>query len=111
MHFDQELATRCCCNFRDPGFSLDGGSFEANRNCSGDVEDLRSFAQALIPVPGMGPSGFPQSRPHERCIASAIRVRSSVKFPMRRFGSRRTQPASVGGSRASTCKDSFRLVS
>ena len=62
MGFDgQELATRwsIVAKLRNPGFSWDGGSYTANRNGSGDVEGLRSYAQALIPVLDMAPTGFP----------------------------------------------------
>ena len=62
MGFDgQELATRwsIVAKLRNTGFSWDIGSYKANGNCSGDVEGLRSYAQALIPVLDMPPSGFP----------------------------------------------------
>ena len=61
MGFDgQELATRwpIVVKLRNPGFSWDIGSCKANGNGSGDVEGLRSYAQALIPVLDMPLRGF-----------------------------------------------------
>ena len=61
MGFDgQELATRwsIVAKLRKYEFPLDGGSYKANRNGSGDVEGLRSNAHALIPTLHMAQSGF-----------------------------------------------------
>ena len=51
MGFDgRELAVRwsIVAQLRNPGFSWDGGSYEANRNVSGDVQGL--VAQIKLPV-------------------------------------------------------------
>ena len=57
---DQELAARwsTVAKLRNRVFSWNGDSFKANRNGFGDVEGLRSYAQALIPVLDREPSGF-----------------------------------------------------
>ena len=80
---DQELAARwsMVAKFRNPGFSWDGGSYEANRNGSGDVQGLCSNAQALIPVPDMAPSGF-SSHASMRDALQAVRKTHEVFGPI-----------------------------
>ena len=60
-----ELATRWSnvAKLRNPVFFRDCGSYKAKRNGPGGVEGLRSYAQALIPVLDMAPSGFPVTPP------------------------------------------------
>ena len=76
MGFDgQELAARwsIVAQLRKPGFSWDGGSYKANRNGSGDVQGLCSSA-SVDSSASHGTKRFPQSRLHERCIASGAQI-------------------------------------
>ena len=62
---------------RDPGLSWDGGSHNANRNGSGDVQGLCSNAQALIPVLDVAPSGFPSHASVRDALQAVHRTREA----------------------------------